>query len=340
MFNKHELPTEYVIQEFYRYSPSANYKKTQAVYNGKCPICNEGKSYNKKSRLFFIPNKNLIFCHNCQRTWSPIKWISEVSKKQFKEIFEESKNFNHLIIPESIEEDELLFKKTKKQTPLPYNSINLSDPIQTTYYKNNEMVKYVLDYIKQRKLDTAINSVPLYLSLTDFIHKNRLCIPFYNLNNKIDFYQSRVILKNNINDTAKYLSKMDSDKTIFGINKIDRNFEYLFIFEGPIDSMFVKNGVSMAGLSISSLQKKILDDLFLYKKIWVLDNQLDNKEVIKKYNDLIDNNELVFIWPKNAEKFKDLNELCCHFNLNAINPEFLIKNSFSGMSAKMRLIKV
>ncbi len=324
------LPIEQVEKYFYKYSSNVT-KGSNGILNGKCPVCREGSSWSTKKRLYFIPEKHLITCHNCATNWNDLNWIKIVSGLTYKEIFNDSLNYD-LYCDEPIEQP-----KKKNNQILPHDSINLFDPIQIKYYEDNEVVQDALNLIKNRRLDTAINKCTLYISLKDFIHKNRLCIPFYESNNRINFFQTRAIYKED-EDIAKYLSKSNCDKTIFGLNNIDTHLEYLFITEGPIDSMFVqRNGISLAGLQISEKQKELLTPYFLYNKIWILDNQLENKEVFEKNMKLIESGETIFIWPKKFKGIKDFNELCCKLKLNKINTEFILKHSHSGLKAKILL---
>jgi len=330
-----KLPSQYIINKFYQYSAFVKYQRCSNSYRGACPACREGSSWGKQTRLNYYVNQNLILCYNCQKTWSPLNWIKEIGALTYREIIEEANNYDNItIIGEEIFDKP---EKPKNTHDLPFNAINLSDEIQIKYYEDNQVIKDALTLIKKRRLDTAINkTLPLYISLDDYIHKNRLCIPFRDPDNKIRFYQTRALYKKD-EDIAKYLSKINSDKTIFGLNNIDSSLDYLFIFEGPIDSMFVKNGVSMAGLRISELQKQLLGKYFLYKRIWILDNQLDNPDVYNKNIELIERGETIFIWPKMYKNFKDLNEICCKLGLNGIKPEFLIKNSYEGLRARVKL---
>lgn len=306
-------------------------KRSNGVLNGGCPECKEGKSWKLKSRLFYIPEKNLIFCHNCNISLSPLSWIKKYSGLTYTQIMNETSHYDTIIFDDP--EDNI--KKSKVNQILPYDCINLFDPFQLDFYKNNKVVQDVLIYIKNRRLDTAINKTPLYISLKDFIHKNRLCIPFINIKNKITYYQTRSIYPEQEKKFPKYLGKKDCDKTVFGVKNINNSLDYLFITEGPIDSMFVPNGISFGGLNASDDQLNELSLYFLYKKIWVLDNQLDNKEVYNKYLKLINMGESVFIWPKSYKRFKDINDICCEFKLDTIKPEFFIKNSYSGLKAKL-----
>lgn len=296
--------------------------------NGCCPICREGKSWGKKRRLFYIPSKNIIHCHNCGLSWSPLKWIQLVTNESYKDIINDSKKYESFI--PDYENDTV---KQRRKHILPHEAINLFNREQITFYKNNSIIKKAVKYVLDRRLHLAINRVDLYISLSDFVHRNRLIIPFINRARQIDFYQTRSLFTD---DYPKYLSKMDADKTIFGINNINPSIPYIFIFEGPIDAMFVKNGVSMGGLNISNYQIELLSQYFLFEKIWVLDNQINNKEVLKKYEQLIGQNERIVIWPDTIVE-KDVNEYCCNNGLNEMSVDFFIQNSFCGGEAKKRL---
>ena len=114
-------------------------------------------------------------------------------------------------------------------------------------------------------------------------------------------------------------------------DNINEQLDYLFVFEGPIDSMFVKNGISMAGISMSETQHNQMKRYRLYKKIWVLDNQIhENDEVKKEVTKLFENGETVFLWPRKFRGIKDVCQLCCKVRKDSIKPEFFIKNAYEG----------
>ena len=61
---------------------------------------------------------------------------------------------------------------------------------------------------------------------------------------------------------------------IFNLNQIDNELDKLFIFEGPIDACFVKNGIAVAGIqegdaTYTSKQQEQLQKYNLFDKIWV-----------------------------------------------------------------------
>jgi hypothetical protein len=176
------------------------------------------------------------------------------------------------------------------------------------------------------------------------VHKNRLVIPFYNTEDEITFYQSRTIIKSNLDKTPKYLSKINGDKSLYNINEITADLEYIFIFEGPIDAFFVKNGTAVAGIQeksdkmFSGIQESQINNLKFHKRIWVLDSQWLDKASKLKTKKLIDNGETVFMWPEKIGKsYKDINDVCIAANINQISPDFFIRNSHNGLKAKLML---
>ena len=237
------VPQEYTLQKFYQYAGYPKYKKLSNTYNAGCPICREGKSWLKKRRCIYIVKDNVICCHNCGWYSDTIKWIQEVSGMSFNEILNESKEFDILPLDLLKETDTKPVKEIKIEK-LPKDSINIFDVNQLEYYKDNQAVVDALKVIKKRKIDEAINRPDtLWLSLSDRVHKNRIIIPFYDENNEIIFYQSRVIYNNDLKLYPKYLSKVNGEKSLYNINKIHHDLDYIFIFEGPIDAFFIKNGL-------------------------------------------------------------------------------------------------
>ena len=283
---KVELPQEYITQAFLQYAHQATIQRGTNVLNGGCPSCREGRSFGKRKRLFFVPKHNRIHCKNCNRTWDPVSWIMEMSGKSFSDVIKESKEYEY--VPA-----ELIYREQSAKPiiteVLPKDSINLFDPLQVDFYKDKFVVQEALKLINARKLDTLVNrSNSLFLSLNDYVHKNRLIIPFIGLDGKTDFYQTRTILKSD-SSLPKYLGKVGSDKTVFGIDRISTDLDYIFIFEGPIDAMTTKNGVAIAGVTMSELQKEQLKNFPFHQRIWVLDNQYIDDTAKMKTKELVAN---------------------------------------------------
>lgn len=342
------IPREYIVQKYYQYAGFPKYKKIANIYEGSCPICREGKSWGKKKRSYYLVEDNTICCHNCGWFGKPFNWIKQVSGMTDREIYDEIKNYDVLPI-DLAESDGLVLKKEQYVIPtLPVDSINLFDKNQITYYSDSEVVRDAINYVKRRKLDVAVNRPDtLWLSLTDKVHKNRIVIPFYNSAGDIIHYQSRALYERDTKNRPKYLSKVGSERALSNLNKITPDLDYIFIFEGPIDSFFVKNGTCVAGIqehsnkNFTALQQDQLAGFRMYKKIWVLDSQWLDTASKNKSKRLLDTDECVFIWPKEiGKKFKDINDLCIAANRNYIDPNFFIKNSFTGIKGQLALSQI
>lgn len=340
------LPQEYIIQKFYQHAGYPKFKKISNTYEAGCPICREGSSWGKKRRSYYLVEKNAICCHNCGWYSKPLKWIQEVSGMSMDEIFSESKNFD--ILPLDVLQEDNIQPKPKETDKLPKDSINLFDSQQVDYYKDEKVVQEAVKVIKDRKLDTAINRPPtLWISLSDKVHKNRLVIPFYNQNNEIVFYQTRTVLKNDLKLYPKYLSKVNSEKALYGLNKITHDVDSIFITEGPIDAFFLKNGTAVCGIQDNSsnmftkFQEEQLASFKLFNRIWVLDSQWQDIASRKKTKKLIELGETVFIWPeKMGRNFKDINEYCVIKNLDFIDTRFIQEHSFSGIKAELLMVEI
>lgn len=337
------LPQEYIVQKYYQYAGSPKYKKASNTYEASCPICREGKSWGKKRRCYYLVSEGIICCHNCGWYSSALNWIIQVSGQSYGEVCREAVTFDILPLDLMLENEEA--KKPKQQYSLPLDSINLFDDTQVEYYKDNTVVRDALRLIQKRRMDNAINKPDtLWLSLKDKVHKNRIIIPFYDECGSIIFYQSRAIYDRDTKMYPKYLGKVNGERSLFNLNKISPDLDYIFIFEGPIDSFFVRNGTAVAGIqeksnkSFTQLQDVQLSKFRFYKRIWVLDSQWLDTASREKTERLIDSGETVFIWPeKIGRQFKDINDLCVAAKRDFIEPTLFINNSYEGLKAKLLL---
>ena len=331
------LPEEYIEQQFRIYAGNARCKAS-GVFEGGCPVCREGKSWGHRRRLFYIPDYGSIHCKNCHRSWLPHQWIMEVSGKSYREIVEEAKDYEY--VPVELLNNKNNFVKPI-DTPLPMDAINLSDRRQLEFYKKNEVVRECITFMIKRRLNKAVNRPKdYYISLKDKIHKNRLVIPFMDDTGNVEFYQTRSFLKD-VNDILpKYLSRSGAEKTLFGADRISEDLDYIFIFEGPIDSTFVRNGVAAASIDLTTLQRNKLNEYPFHKKIWVLDNQHIDKTAREATKKLLDDGETVFLWKKGLEKFKDFNDICIYKKINEIPTKYIVDNSFIGIKGIFEMKKL
>lgn len=334
------VPEEYVVQKFYQFCGAPSQNRHNKTFQGSCPICREGKSWLKKRRCYYIPKNNNIFCHNCGWSGTPVNWIMQVGRISFHEIRDE---INHLDQQTLIEPASA--KPVVQTDVLPKDSINLMDPTQVEFYNDNTIVKRAIEFIKSRRLDTAINRPnAFYVSLNDKVHNNRLIIPFVDTGGKISHYQSRTILKADEKIRPRYMSKQGSEKTLFNFDKIDLNYDTVFVFEGPLNACFCKNGVAVAGIQDNSnktftpRQQEQMQRLPFHSHVWVLDSQWMDTAALNKSKLLASIGESIFIWPeKIGRRVKDFNDLATVGKIDQVSHEFILANTFKGVSAEIRL---
>jgi hypothetical protein len=329
------LPQSYVIQNIYTYCKRPTYRKYQGDYNAECCICNEGASAGRKRRLFYFVNDRYFYCFNCSRSWQEINWLQEVTKKRFTDILKEAQQYDNSA--DIIRQLSAVNTVPKANIPyIPEDSVDLVDSKQIDYYKGTtqaKIIEHALKYCHTRRLFTAINRPKsFFVSFEDKVHKNRLIIPFYSEKNKIESYQSRSL---NGDDYPKYLTKY-GEKCLYGENNINSNIPYIFVFEGPIDAMFVQNAVAVGGATTSERQIQFLNKCLGYEIIYVYDNDKNNEEMDIKIQKLIKQNKRLFIWPKEFSKYKDINEVCVNLGLDEFSYKYIIDNSYVGIEAQLK----
>lgn len=328
-----DLNQDFLIETFFSYCKRPLYKKYQNIFNAECPVCKEGKSTGRSRRLFYFPLKNYLYCHNCCKSWSPFDWVKEVTSLTVPEILKRNRDKTTNSV--SISGSRQVLSQPIEKTPnddLPLECIDLTNPVQLEFYRDNNYVNSAFEYCINRRLFTAVNTCgKFYISLNDKIHKNRLIIPFFQ-NTKIVCYQSRALTNKQF---PKYLTKF-GEKEIFGIDNIKSDIPYIFIFEGPIDSMFVQNGIALAALIATEHQQNIINSLLGYEIIYVFDNDKNNPQTAARIEKYIKNGKTVFIWPNEFKKFKDFNEICSNLRIDEIPWKFVSKNSYKGPEALIK----
>jgi hypothetical protein len=107
----------------------------------------------------------------------------------------------------------------------------------------------------------------------------------------------------------------------------------IYVVEGPIDSMFLKNGIAVAN---SNLQSVV--DLFDRSKVTlVFDNEPRNKDIVKLIEKAIDEHFNVVIWPEMIQE-KDINYMVLSgFDIEELL-DIIEKNTFVNLRAKMEFV--
>ena len=125
---------------------------------------------------------------------------------------------------------------------------------------------------------------------------------------------------------------MEEVPRLFGLNRVDES-KRIYVFEGPIDSMFIENSVAVASSALESASN-YLDKS---KLVLVFDNEPRNKDIVKLMEQAIDNHYSVVIWPEMIKE-KDINEMILQgFDKEELY-DIMEKNIHINLRAKMEFI--
>jgi hypothetical protein len=130
-------------------------------------------------------------------------------------------------------------------------------------------------------------------------------------------------------NSLRYLTIMiDEDKPkIFGLNEIDFHKQY-YVVEGPIDSLFIRNAVAMAGADGNSKGLENIENA-----VYVFDNEPRNGEIVKRMERVLERGNKVVIWPESIID-KDINDMF----VSGLDPQAIIdSNIYSGLEGKLKL---
>jgi hypothetical protein len=317
-----------------------NFKKTdKTVYNFSCPICGDSKRNKRKARGYvYEKGEYYIFhCHNCSVSMPFAKFLKEIDETVYKEyLFEKFQNKKYqtnenitsftqkMKAPKFLDFEPL--KKLKKVSSLP-----ITHPIK----------KYVVSRKIPNNQHFKLFECPNFKGFINEIipHKfacikndeTRLLIPFIDSNKKVHALQGRS-MKSSL---PKYITIIldETVPKIYGLDTVKFS-DKVFVFEGPIDSMFIENSIATAGGDIVS----VLDGYCKEKLTVVYDNEPRSIETIKKIDKAIELGYNVCIWPESI-KYKDVNDMVMSGMSSEEIRNIITNNTFSGLKAKLTLVK-
>lgn len=311
-------------------------KKGDFLYNFRCPFCLDSQKKSNKSRGYiYRRNNELQFkCHNCSRSYSFATFLKMLDvttyKKYMMEKFRDDKSGegNPIVLKTTTTAAERFSStvKTHEQIKLPKILDLPEDHWVRQYVKGREIPfehfdkiffaddfkKFISDSFGQDKANSLINNEP------------RLVIPFFNQNKEIIAVQGRSLLNNKL----RYITiKTKEEPKIFGLDRLNPESK-VYIVEGPLDSLFLKNCIAAGGAELSTVVAKYTN------AVCIFDNEPWNEEIVKLMKDVIKAGSSIVIWPRTIKE-KDINDMV----KAGINVEEVIEeNTFSSLEARAKLV--
>ena len=306
-------------------------KKTDYLFNFRCPHCGDSQKSKTKARAYLYRVKNDMFfkCHNCGQGQNLANFIKFIDPKLYEQYLLERYKKSAPATPKP----KFDFKPTKftDQTPIDdLKSIkDLPEDHPARLYCVNRKIpeKYFDKLFLSDKFMTLVNEVkPNTYKITK--DHPRLIIPFYDTTGKVFAFQGRAFGK----EQPKYLTiKLDESKQkVYGLDKI--NFQKpIYITEGPIDSLFIDNCLAAGGADLF-LKNKIPNENITY----IFDNEPRNKEIVKRMYKVIEQDFNVVIWPDEIQ-LKDVNDMIMSGLKKLELQDIISNNTYSKLSALTKL---
>lgn len=299
----------------------------------RCPVCGDSRTNPRKARFYFIQFKDIfvVKCHKCGYSGSFGKFLELMFSHYVPEykldLFKESSSAS------------VKLKKPEPVKPKIEPVIVLDNSVSIANLpKGHEALKYVLERkIPEDRYDDIgyTENFSQWVSDASGMNKykrlptdKRILFELRDSSGKLFGVQGRSIDKNETGLRYITIKFNDEMPKLFGLDLVNTN-QPIIVTEGPIDSLFLPNAISICGGDVSmSLERFKGCDLTV-----VLDNEPRSKDTVHRMEVAIAMGYNVCVW-KIDPKFKDANDMLLRGGLSkeAIH-EHILKNSYSGAKA-------
>lgn len=307
------------------------------TYKFRCPVCGDSQKDTRKTRGYVYARKGSLkfFCHNCNASMGLPWFIKTLDPTLYTEYLKER-------MVENGHKDETQAFVDKMKTPVFVKTTGLKDLRKVSQLKPEHPVK---QYISNRLIPSeAHHKLFLVRNFMTWVNtmlpekfdeeavKNdepRLIIPFLDEEKNLFGFQGRSFK----NTGVRYITIILNDEKpkIFGLDAMDPDKD-IYVVEGPIDSLFLPNGIASAGGDlITPLQ---LLDVQKEKFVVVYDNEPRNKHTVKHIEKAIDSGYRVCIWPTALEQ-KDVNDMVLAGYTKEQVKDIIDERTYSGPTAKL-----
>jgi hypothetical protein len=307
------------------------------TYKFRCPICGDSQKDTRKTRGYVYMRKGTLkfFCHNCNASMG-LPWFI---KTQDPALYVEYLKDRML---ENGHKDETQEFVNKMKKPVFVKTTGLKDLKKVSQLKPEHPVKL---YIQKRLIPSDTHHKLFYAKtfkawVNTMIPEKfediendepRLILPFLDKDKNLFGFQGRSFQKTGI----RYITIMlnEDQPKIFGLDTMDPSKD-IYVVEGPIDSLFLPNGIASAGGDLISPLQQL--DVQKEQFVVVYDNEPRNKDTIKKIEKAIDSGYRVCIWPTAMEQ-KDINDMIlAGYTIDKVK-DIIDDCTYSGPTGKLHL---
>jgi transcription elongation factor Elf1 len=315
-----------------------NFKEKSSHYwNFSCPICGDSKKDKLKARgnLKEYKNRLVYKCFNCGISCSFGNLLKHVDQVMYDEyVLENYKESSSVKTPHANIKKVMKYTPTVELTDSALDGISRCDNLPITH----QSVKYLIsrkipkdkwkNFYHADKFKQFTNSVKPNQFENIKNEHSRLIIPYFTPAGKLFAFQGRSY--DNIEPKYFTIKIDETEEKIYGLDVVDYS-KPIYIVEGPIDSLFLDNGLAVSG---SSFDTPIVRSIST-NAILVVDNEPRNKEITKQIEKYIEKNYKLCIWPDNVSE-KDINEMIMSGRTKEEVMDIINKNTYQGLSATLR----
>lgn len=314
------------------------------LYNFRCPKCGDSKTNKFKARGYLFPKEgtHLYKCHNCGISMSfrnLLKDIDTVMYDEFvMELFaEQNKGRRQEKVGYTPKPTKTPVRRHDKFGPLkelkkisqldPFHPAKLYIEKRLIPAEHHHKIFYTPKFGAWCKKHFAERMSPRMLKRVAK-DEGRILFPFIDEKGYVFGVQGRSLKK----DGLRYITQMFTDQEkVFGLERVKFGKLY-FIVEGPIDSLFLRNAIAMAGADIPDKYTTNKNAVFVY------DNEPRNKDIVKRMERCIADGKKLVIWPEDIKE-KDINDIILQgMSTDRLN-ELMAERIFSGLDASLEFNK-
>jgi len=315
-----------------------NYKRKSAtLFNFSCPFCGDSDSDKKKARGYVYAKKGntLFHCHNCGLTHNFPNFLKNLDYQLYSEF-----SLERLKDEKPKEQIELEEFTNKMKAPVFLKSGPLKGLKKISQLTADHPCKL---FVAKRQIPNPFHAkmffCPNFFSWSNEIipgkfeaerDEPRLLIPFFNKEKQMHAFQGRSL---DPKSKTRYITIVNDESVpkVYGLDEVDFEKKF-YVFEGPIDSMFVPNSIATAGGDLVATVK----DLPKKNMVVVYDNEPRSIETKKKLDKAIINGYNVCVWPTNLVH-KDVNDMVLSGLSNDFVRYIIDTNTHRDLKAKLAL---
>lgn len=301
------------------------FKRVKAgLYNFRCPICGDSKKNKSKARGYLYQKKSDLNykCHNCGTTASFPYFLKRIDEGLYKEYimerYKEGLTGKGTVVPSpEIQRKKPEFNYSILKDLPKISDLNTSHPAREYLVRRKIKEEHLSRFYYAKDFNAWAKTGNPY-------KESRIVIPLKTTEGKLFGYQGRSL---DPKSKLRYITTiLDTEyPKVYGLNYVNPKTT-VYVTEGPIDSLFVENGIAMCGADVDLSN-------FNWNLVYVYDNEPRNREIINRVSRTIDRGDSVVIWPSNITE-KDINDMV----LAGHSPQQIIEqNTFQGIKAKLKL---